>query len=34
MVLTLRDDAIAAITWFADVSAFLGAGLPEVLPPR
>ena len=34
MVLTLRDDAIAAITWFADTSAFLSVGLPEVLPAR
>jgi hypothetical protein len=32
MVLTLSADAIAAITWFVDTSAFRSAGLPDALP--
>ena len=30
-VLTLSGDAISAITWFVDTSAFLKAGLPDAL---
>ena len=32
LVLTLEDDAISAITWFADSSAFPRFGLPRMLP--
>jgi len=32
LVLTLEDDAISAITWFADSSAFPRFGLPRTLP--
>jgi len=32
LVLTLEDDAISAITWFADSSSFPRFGLPRTLP--
>jgi hypothetical protein len=33
MVLTLRWDAIAAITWFADTGVFRHFDLAEAMPP-
>jgi RNA polymerase sigma-70 factor (TIGR02960 family) len=32
LVLTLQEDAVAAITWFADTSVFRHFGLPRTLP--
>jgi SnoaL-like domain len=32
IVLTLEDDAVAAITWFADTGVFRHFGLPRTLP--
>jgi hypothetical protein len=34
IVLTLEDDAVAAITWFADTEVFRPFGLPRTLPRR
>jgi hypothetical protein len=32
MVLTIADEAVAAITWFSDTAVFRHFGLPEALP--